>query len=138
MKNRIKKIIELSGLNTKEFSKSIGASAGNVGDWLAGRSEPSSKMLRRIYEKYQINLLWLLTGIGGIKKYPELAESFTGNISEDLAHLRQLKAEIEADLKEKSRLEAQITVLEQALAELDEEKRLRLIESFISIVRSAA
>jgi len=62
MIGRLEKIIKDSGKNKKEFAISIGASPGNVGDWLKGRSEPSSRYLLRIHEIYGVDILWLLTG----------------------------------------------------------------------------
>jgi transcriptional regulator with XRE-family HTH domain len=64
MRERLKWLIEELHLTKKDFSKSIGATSGNIGDWLAGRSNPGSLMLLRIYEKHGVNINWLISGEG--------------------------------------------------------------------------
>lgn len=68
MKDRVSKIIELLGITQKAFGAAIGASSGNVNDWLKGRSLPSATMIIRIYEKFGFDPLWILTGEGDPKR----------------------------------------------------------------------
>lgn len=65
MKDRLKEVILiLCDGNKSKFGREIGVSPGNVSDWLAGRSEPTAKILRRIYNKFHINPSWLISGTG--------------------------------------------------------------------------
>jgi transcriptional regulator with XRE-family HTH domain len=64
MKDRLAELIGELGVLKKDFAQEIDVSTGNLSDWLAGKTEPSAKALARIYEKYKVNLNWLVAGAG--------------------------------------------------------------------------
>jgi transcriptional regulator with XRE-family HTH domain len=62
--NRLKLLIDVLGLNLKEFSKATGIPYRTLQEYLYGKSLPGSENLIKIYTKFSVNLNWLLTGEG--------------------------------------------------------------------------
>lgn len=65
---RIKYVREKHNLNQKEFANLIGVSQGNVGDWERGRSLPSTSVIVKIVNQFNISADWLLIGNTCIKE----------------------------------------------------------------------
>lgn len=61
---RLKNLLKELDLNQTEFAKAISISPGNISDIMTGRSKPSLVTLKKIAEKFNVNLNWLLTGEG--------------------------------------------------------------------------
>lgn len=59
---RIKKVREKSGLSTISFSKILGISQPSLTALENNKSEPRSKTIIALYEKFNIDPLWLLLG----------------------------------------------------------------------------
>ena len=63
--NRIKKLIkELAEGNNTRFAEMLGATTGNLNDWINRGFLPRGKHLKNIIEKLNISSDWLLTGEG--------------------------------------------------------------------------
>lgn len=65
IKVRIKELRMQHGLTMAQFAKSIGVSAGNVGDWESEKrpSVPGAQALIAIAQTYNISIDWLLMGV---------------------------------------------------------------------------
>jgi SOS-response transcriptional repressor LexA len=63
---RISLIIKDIGATKKKFAESLNISPGHLSDWLSKKrkSNPSLEYLSKIYELYNVNLIWLVTGNG--------------------------------------------------------------------------
>ena len=90
MKDRIRKILSLEEKKRKwgaqtRFALKVGASQGQIGDWLAGRSEPGEPFRNKICLTYGSNRDWLDTGEGLMLVGPqdEKETSHGGNVSSD-------------------------------------------------------
>lgn len=66
--DRIFQLINENGLTAKEFANKVGVSQGNITDWKTGRAKPSVESLKKIQNKFNISMEWLL-GQSDIKKY---------------------------------------------------------------------
>lgn len=112
VKTRIKQFCEAEGITVSSFEKSIGASNGYVNS--ISRSVGIDK-LNRILEKYPyLNIEWLLTGNGDMKKQQEQHEV------PNTIDIHQLINTIAEQAKEIGRLE-------QALEDAKREKGLACI-----------
>lgn len=64
-RDRLRSIIEDTGLNYKEFASSIGVNPSVITEVLSGRTTHLSKAFRTVIQlKYGINAKWLTTGEG--------------------------------------------------------------------------
>jgi transcriptional regulator with XRE-family HTH domain len=61
---RLKKLIKALNLNQLSFSKSIGMTQPNISKMMNGERQLSIEVLNRMSERYNVNLHWLLTGVG--------------------------------------------------------------------------
>ena len=62
---RLKKLIKALHLNQSSFAESIGKTQPNINRMISGTSSISGEVLYRISGRYaQVNLHWLLTGVG--------------------------------------------------------------------------
>ena len=57
-------LINLLNTTQKDFAKAIGASTGNVHDWVSGRSHPSKTSKEKICSIFHVSKNWLDTGEG--------------------------------------------------------------------------
>lgn len=64
MKNRIEKIVELSGLTKTAFAKRINVSQGLVSQMCSGITKPSDRTITDICREFGCNEVWLRTGEG--------------------------------------------------------------------------
>ena len=64
--NRLKEAVSSLNINQTEFARQIGISPGNISDLIKGRVKPSSDTLAQIFNRYHINIAWLLTGKGSM------------------------------------------------------------------------
>lgn len=64
---RIKKIIELSG-SAEKLANISGMSSRVIGQYLAGKSDPSRIKLMALANAAQVNIEWLATGVGPMRK----------------------------------------------------------------------
>ena len=65
MRDRIKQIIENEGMSQSQFADYIEVNRPTLSHILAGRNNPSMDVVMKIHQKFpQINILWLLDGIG--------------------------------------------------------------------------
>lgn len=58
----ILKLIKEKGISQKELTVAIGVSSGNFSDWKKKRSKPSSNILKKIAEYFNVSVDYLLTG----------------------------------------------------------------------------
>ena len=57
-------LIHLLNISQKDFAQAIGASTGNVHDWVSGRSHPSKTSKEKICSIFNISKKWLDSGEG--------------------------------------------------------------------------
>lgn len=62
MSDRIRAVMD--GKTQEKFGESIGVSAQAVNQWLKGKTEPGMDSLRKISEKYNVDINWLAYGEG--------------------------------------------------------------------------
>lgn len=62
--SRFKKVREHFGISQKEIADLLEVTQKSVSFWESGRNEPQISVLRRLYELYFINPIWLLIGRG--------------------------------------------------------------------------
>ncbi len=80
-KNRLKDIINFSGISISKFAEICGVSISSLQRYLDGKNEPKVSFLKRLASHFNVNLNWLLTGEGNpylrekptlVCLYPEL------------------------------------------------------------------
>ena len=64
MKDRISKIVEMSGLTKTAFAKRINVSQGLVSQMCIGMTKPSDRTIQDICREFSVNPEWLRTGEG--------------------------------------------------------------------------
>lgn len=57
--DRIDKLINERGITSKQLAQEIGVSQGNISDWRKDRSKPSSEVLKRIAEYFNVSIDFL-------------------------------------------------------------------------------
>ena len=57
-------LINLLNITPKDSAQAIGASTGNVHDWVSGRTHPSKTSKEKICSTFHISKNWLNTGEG--------------------------------------------------------------------------
>jgi phage repressor protein C with HTH and peptisase S24 domain len=60
MSERIKEL--MGPMSQQAFADSVGVSVQAVNQWMTGKTEPGPKTLKRISEKYGVDISWLMTG----------------------------------------------------------------------------
>lgn len=83
MKDRLKKILEYSGLTQREFAESIGTTQATLSRQLSGTHKIDKQVALSIQAVYGVNPIWLLTGEGEMLLRKSAGNSFinTGVIS---------------------------------------------------------
>lgn len=61
---RLKLIREKIGLNQTSFAEVFSVTQRTLSNWETGRNEPSLSVLQKISRDYNINMNWLITGVG--------------------------------------------------------------------------
>lgn len=83
MRERIKQIIENEGMSQSQFADFIEVNRPTLSHILAGRNNPSMDVVMKIHQKFpQINILWLLDGIGSYEG-DAVADYPAGTLIED-------------------------------------------------------
>jgi len=104
---RIKKLIEALGLSQRKFAKELGISHATISEYISGNIKPSSKVLKAIEEKFNVNPEWLREGKGEMflpkEDKAEFDEELLKNIIIGLENAerkldKKLKPEIKAKL----------------------------------------
>lgn len=75
MKNRIEKVVEMSGLTKTAFAKRINVSQGLVSQMCSGMTKPSDRTILDICREFGVNEVWLRTGEGEPFKERTLEET---------------------------------------------------------------
>jgi len=65
---RILELLKHLGISKREFADKLGISPSNISNWINinVKSKPTSDALIQIFEKFSVNLTWLLTGEGSM------------------------------------------------------------------------
>jgi transcriptional regulator with XRE-family HTH domain len=71
------------GLKQKDFAKVLGVSASYLSDIELGKTRPSFDFLISCYNKYKLNINWLLVGDGTMFRYSEQAGDSTSTFPLD-------------------------------------------------------
>lgn len=118
---RISFAIKELNITKKKFAESLSISPGNLSDWInpARKSNPTADALIRINELYGIDITWLLTGKGEMRRQDSSLDSVEVHKLEDF--IEKLNAEL-------SELKGKVTVLEKENAKLCHELVDRLRE----------
>ncbi len=67
MKDRIRQLLEMDGLNATEFSKKVKINASVVSNILNDKNQPSFDVIQKIIVAYpEVDVSWLMTGRGSI------------------------------------------------------------------------
>lgn len=83
MRERIKEIIEREGMGQSQFADFIGVNRPTLSHILAGRNNPSMEVVMKIHQKFpQINILWLLDGMGSYES-DAVSDYSSGALIED-------------------------------------------------------
>lgn len=75
MFQRISQLLAEQGRSQKELAVAVGVSTGNVSDWKAGRAKPSTDVVVRIADFFQVSVDYLL-GLSEIRSTKELIEVY--------------------------------------------------------------
>lgn len=106
-------LINLLNITPKDFAQAIGASTGNVHDWVSGRTHPSKTSKEKICSTFHISKNWLNTGEGNpfsnesedkktrICKEYELKEDMNYSLSLDEEALIDIYRELNRDCRKK-------------------------------------
>jgi len=71
---RIKELIEILKIKKKDFAERIGATTGNISNWLNGKGI-STASINRICKEFNVNPDWLINGEGKIFLPPTLDQA---------------------------------------------------------------
>jgi len=63
MEAQIKSLLRALKINASTFAKEIGVSSGNISNW-KNSDMPGGKVLKKIHDKFKVNINWFLTGRG--------------------------------------------------------------------------
>jgi len=90
-KSRIKKIMEVEGLNGSQFANEVGIPASTISHIFTGRNNLSSTVAQKILRRFQtISPEWLISGIGTMhrqemnSRQPDLFAFESENISKSV------------------------------------------------------
>lgn len=98
MRERIKQIIEREGMSQSQFADFIEVNRPTLSHILAGRNNPSMEVVMKIHQKFpQINILWLLDGVGSYEG-DAVADYSSGSLIEE----RAAEGEVSADAEVRS------------------------------------
>lgn len=76
MRERIKRVFELTGLSQQDFAKRLGISAPTLSSLFSGRTQPNARQVEAIHRGFpEINVGWLMFGEGEM-----LLEGAQGNL----------------------------------------------------------
>lgn len=139
MNSRLKIIRKKMGLTQEQFSEKLGISNQAYMKYESGKRNIPAPVLVTLQE-FGYSTDWLLTGSGAmhiIKSGPAqyaIVNIPPGLTREDVELYMRTRAETESLLKEKDIIDQKIYKIEQALSELDEEDRDRMLNGFLSIL----
>lgn len=116
MKNRIRELMEMDGLNATEFSKKVKINSSVVSNILNAKNQPSFDVIQKIILAYpEVDVSWLMTGRG---------DMFGGEMAPEEESLFELEPDapvdpslfaIEKDLSTQARHQEASQALENAL-----------------------
>lgn len=67
MKDRIRELMEMDGLNATEFSKKVKINSSVVSNILNAKNQPSFDVIQKIIAAYpEVDIAWLMTGHGDL------------------------------------------------------------------------
>jgi transcriptional regulator with XRE-family HTH domain len=104
---RLRKLLKVLKINQSDFGKSLGMTQSNISRMTSGGNKVSVEVLNRMADKYQqVNLHWLLTGVG--EMFLNTVENMSPQVDKELV-----------DGKEKlEELKEIVSRLEEAVREL--------------------
>lgn len=99
MNDRIKQIIEKSGLKQKEFAERLGVSPGSVSNWIAGASAPTAAARASICSTFGVRREWLETGAGEMfeTRTPSLTDATLDELQK--AYIQKLVDSLPAEVQ---------------------------------------
>ncbi len=84
MKDRIRQLMEMDGLNAAEFSKKVKINSSVVSNILNAKNQPSFDAVQRIIEAYpEVNVAWLMTGRGAMLASVDATSSPENNAEQE-------------------------------------------------------
>lgn len=112
-----------------EFAKKIFVTQTNISELENDKYEPGGAFLKKLSEIFNVDVNWLLTGEGEMKKKDYIP----------VGMCREEYLEYNAKFqKERTLLDQKIKILDDALEELEKKDRDLLVDSFISIAKLKA
>ena len=91
--SRLREIRKANGYTQKQFADALGLKQSTIATYESGRQTPSDRTISDICHKFNVDLVWLRTGVG------EMFKSITG--SQELA---EIFARVQIEDDDKSRL----------------------------------
>ncbi len=84
MKDRIRQLMEMDGLNAAEFSKKVKINSSVVSNILNAKNQPSFDAVQKIIDAYpEVNVTWLMTGRGAMLASDETTSSPDENTEQE-------------------------------------------------------
>jgi transcriptional regulator with XRE-family HTH domain len=117
MKDRIKKVREVSGLNLTRFADALKTSVATVSRYESGERIPSDAVVNLICQKFGVSYAWLKTGEGPMED-PLLDDAAAGKILDSYRNMPE-----------------RLRMLVDALVEMDPEWWKTLDAAFAEIER---
>lgn len=65
--NRVRQIRARMGLNQRDFASRLGISSGGISQIESGKTMPGGDFLLRIYQEFDVDITWLLSGVSTTK-----------------------------------------------------------------------
>ncbi|GLC87524.1 helix-turn-helix domain-containing protein [Lysinibacillus piscis] len=108
--SRIRFLRGEASISQAKLGKQIGVSAGNVGEWEAGRSKPGADALIALSDFFNVTADWILTG----KEYPKLNTQILEQLITNADDLVIIQKFLLLNERQKGKLEERIDVLLEA------------------------
>ena len=90
--NRLKKVMEFHQLTASNFADAIGVQRSSISHILSGRNKPSLDFILKITNKFtDVDLYWLLNGIGNFPKESMQTTSLLSNLPEVNSSSKKIK-----------------------------------------------
>lgn len=135
MKDRIRELMEMDGLNATEFSKKVKINSSVVSNILNAKNQPSFDVIQKIIAAYpEVDIAWLMTGHGDLFG-EESSESASEEIEDaadaevSLFHDASFLSPNPAQASENSLQSSSVKVLDKNAKEKGRKRPVRTIQN---------
>jgi hypothetical protein len=144
MIKRLSYFIETSGISVRSFEQKISASDGMIRRAINNNTDIQSKWLINIAENYpQLNIEWLLTGVGDMLKpvtnQPPITVTATeaSHLTDNASIIGNLLQRVESLSREVGRLQLENEYLRERISKLIEDSEKNTISEDVPIANIA-